>query len=100
MQELARSCPVFVLAQTPTAQTQRDFWSMVVSQRARLVCCLHGPAEMLDPFFPVALNATETYGDCVVRLEAQFERQHCIERTVRANGERLTIVQAKCWPKK
>lgn len=56
---------------------------------------------MLDPFFPQTLNRTEHYDDCAVTLLGQFERSHCIERTVSVDGSRqLTIVQTKSWPKK
>lgn len=106
VQELGRSCPVFVLAQTPTANTVIDFWSMIVSQRARIVVCLHGPVELLDPHFPQAVGSSEQYGDVMVTLIAQMERSHCIERTVGVvdgivtTGVQLTILQAKSWPKK
>lgn len=80
---------------------------MVVSQRSRIVVCLHGPAELLDPHFPQTVGVAEPFGDVTVTLSVQAERSHCIERTVRVvdggtnvGGQLVTIVQAKSWPKK
>lgn len=61
---------------------------------------------MLDPFFPQAINAEETYDDFAVTVVKQFDLSHCIERNVKVtmHGSDIildvTILQIKAWPKK
>lgn len=61
---------------------------------------------MLDPFFPQAINAEETYDDFAVTVVKQFDLSHCIERNVKVtmHGSDIildvSILQTKAWPKK
>lgn len=108
------------------SHTVKDFWSMVWSQRSRIIVCLHGPtevilynllitlwtlifvissAQLLDPFFPQQPNQKASYDDFTVTMVRQFDLSHSIERSFAVemhNSEtklETTIVQVKEWPK-
>jgi Protein-tyrosine phosphatase len=51
LQELGPCCSTFILTQTPLANTMGDYWSMVWSQKANTLVCLHPPNEVSVHFF-------------------------------------------------
>lgn len=105
VKDLGPGCPTFILAQTPMQNTLNDFWSMIWSQKARIVVCLHTPNEILDTFWPQELNKEMHFDDYSVTLVKQFDLSHCIELSLKLtkNGADaildLSLIQIKAWTK-
>lgn len=105
VKDLGPGCPTFIMAQTPLQNTVNDFWSMIWTQKARTVVCLHTPNEILDTFWPKELNKEMNFDDFSVTLVKQFDLSHCTELNLKLtmNGADaildLSLIQIKAWTK-
>uniref|UniRef100_A0A1I8MVM7 Tyrosine-protein phosphatase non-receptor type 23 n=1 Tax=Musca domestica TaxID=7370 RepID=A0A1I8MVM7_MUSDO len=105
IKNLGSGCPNLIIAQTPQQNTINDFWSMVWSQKARTVLCLHTPNEMLDPFWPQTLDKESHFDDYTVKCVKIIQLSHCVEYQLNLSmlGSdviiQLAILQIKQWTK-
>ncbi|KAH8379149.1 hypothetical protein KR009_003303 [Drosophila setifemur] len=105
MKNLSAGCPNFILAQTPQANTINDFWSMIWSEKARTVVCLHTTNELFDPFWPQALDQPTNYDDYTVTCVKVQQLSHCSEYQLKMcmHGADalldLSLLQLKQWTK-
>ncbi|KAM7357690.1 tyrosine-protein phosphatase non-receptor type protein myopic isoform 2-T2 [Cochliomyia hominivorax] len=105
VKNLSTGCPNFIIAQTPQQNTINDFWSMIWSQKARTILCLHTPNEMLDPFWPQSIDKESSFDDFTVKCIKIIQLSHCIEYQLKLSmlGAdaiiELSILQIKTWTK-
>ncbi|XP_061395463.1 tyrosine-protein phosphatase non-receptor type 23 [Musca vetustissima] len=105
IKNLGSGCPNLIIAQTPQQNTINDFWSMIWSQKARTVLCLHTPNEMLDPFWPQTLDKESHFDDFTVKCVKIIQLSHCVEYQLNLSmlGSdviiQLAILQIKQWTK-
>lgn len=105
VKDLGPGCPNFIIAQTPQQNTQNDFWSMIWSQKARTLVCLHTPNEILDPFWPQILQSEMHFDDFSLKLVKINNLSHTNEFALKLsmNGADaiidLSLLQIKAWTK-
>ncbi|CAD7006351.1 unnamed protein product [Ceratitis capitata] len=105
VKNLGTGCPNLIIAQTPQQNTINDFWSMIWSQKARTVCCLHTPNEMLDPYWPQECDVENHYDDFTVKCVKVNTLSHCMEYNLKLSMHgadpiiALSVLQIKAWTK-
>uniref|UniRef100_A0A034VK14 Tyrosine-protein phosphatase non-receptor type 23 n=1 Tax=Bactrocera dorsalis TaxID=27457 RepID=A0A034VK14_BACDO len=105
IKNLGTGCPNLIIAQTPQQNTINDFWSMIWSQKARTVCCLHTPNEMLDPYWPQECEVENHYDDFTVKCVKVTTLSHCVEYNLKLSMHgadaiiSLSVLQIKAWTK-
>ncbi|KAH8371530.1 hypothetical protein KR093_007867 [Drosophila rubida] len=105
MKSLSAGCPNIIVAQTPQANTINDFWSMIWSEKARTVGCLHTANELFDPYWPQELNQPTHYDDFTVNCVKQQQLSHCTEYQLKLSMHGadavldVTVLQLKQWTK-
>ncbi|KAM8708760.1 hypothetical protein ACLKA7_015689 [Drosophila subpalustris] len=105
MKSLSAGCPNIIVAQTPQANTINDFWSMIWSEKARTVACLHTTTELFDPFWPQAINQPTHYDDFTVNCVKQQPLSHCTEYQLKLSMHGadavldLSVLLLKQWTK-
>ncbi|XP_050334866.1 tyrosine-protein phosphatase non-receptor type 23 [Bactrocera neohumeralis] len=105
IKNLGTGCPNLIIAQTPQQNTINDFWSMIWSQKARTVCCLHTPNEMLDPYWPQECEVDNHYDDFTVKCVKVTTLSHCVEYNLKLSMHgadaiiSLSVLQIKAWTK-
>ncbi|XP_011188387.2 tyrosine-protein phosphatase non-receptor type 23 isoform X1 [Zeugodacus cucurbitae] len=105
IKNLGTGCPNLIIAQTPQQNTINDFWSMIWSQKARTVCCLHTPNEMLDPYWPQECEIENHYDDFTVKCVKVTMLSHCVEYNLKLSMHGadaiigLSVLQIKAWTK-
>ncbi|XP_054736176.1 tyrosine-protein phosphatase non-receptor type 23 [Anastrepha obliqua] len=105
IKNLGTGCPNLIIAQTPQQNTTNDFWSMIWSQKARTVACLHTPNEMLDPYWPQECNVENHYDDFTVKCVKINTLSHCVEYNLKLSMHGadaiidLSVLQIKAWTK-
>uniref|UniRef100_A0A1A9WRA8 Tyrosine-protein phosphatase non-receptor type 23 n=1 Tax=Glossina brevipalpis TaxID=37001 RepID=A0A1A9WRA8_9MUSC len=105
IKDLGNGCPNVIIAQTPQQNTVNDFWSMLWSQKARTVLCLHPPNEMLDPFWPQTLEKETHFDDFSAKCVKIISLTHCQEYQLKLsmlNSDaiiELAVLQIKTWTK-
>ncbi|EDW85389.2 uncharacterized protein Dwil_GK10583 [Drosophila willistoni] len=105
IKNLSAGCPNFIIAQTPQSNTINDFWSMVWSEKARTVICLHTTNELLDPYWPQALNRPTHYDDftvtCVKIQQLSNSSEYQLKLSMHGADPilDLSLLQLKQWTK-
>uniref|UniRef100_A0A1B0AJE8 Tyrosine-protein phosphatase non-receptor type 23 n=1 Tax=Glossina pallidipes TaxID=7398 RepID=A0A1B0AJE8_GLOPL len=105
IKDLGNGCPNIIIAQTPQQNTVNDFWSMMWSQKARTVLCLHPSNEILDPFWPQTLEEESHFDDFSVKCVKIVSLTHCQEYQLKLSMissdaiVELAILQIKTWTK-
>ncbi|KAL9911152.1 tyrosine-protein phosphatase non-receptor type protein myopic isoform 1-T1 [Glossina fuscipes fuscipes] len=105
IKDLGNGCPNIIIAQTPQQNTVNDFWSMLWSQKARTVLCLHPSNEILDPFWPQTLEKESHFDDFSVKCVKIVSLSHCQEYQLKLSMLssdaiiELAILQIKTWTK-
>ncbi|XP_017487965.1 PREDICTED: tyrosine-protein phosphatase non-receptor type 23 isoform X1 [Rhagoletis zephyria] len=105
IKNLGTGCPNLIIAQTPQQNTINDFWSMIWSQKARTVACLHTPNEMLDPYWPQERDLENHYDDFTVKCVKINSLSHCVEYNLKLSMHGadaivdLSVLQIKAWTK-
>ncbi|XP_034481005.1 tyrosine-protein phosphatase non-receptor type 23 isoform X2 [Drosophila innubila] len=105
MKSLSAGCPNIIVAQTPQANTINDFWSMIWSEKARTVGCLHTTNELFDPFWPQEIDQPTHYDDFTVNCVKHQQLSHCTEYQLKLSMHGadavldLSVLLLKQWTK-
>lgn len=105
-QDLGMRFNHFILAESPTFNTVKNFLHMIWSQKSTFVLCLNANDESPIQFISKKLNVEQAFGDFTVIVTSETERAHLIEKCVKltsseANEIReILVLQAKTWTAK
>ncbi|RUS87838.1 hypothetical protein EGW08_004371 [Elysia chlorotica] len=107
MNDLAPSCPKFIVTQSPLGLTMAEFWSMVYEQGSEVLVQITSEYETgkkYPAYYPVDKDKPQEMGHMLLSLQSVKFRQHWVERIVylknnqTKQGRTVVHLQFKNWP--
>ncbi|GFO05598.1 tyrosine-protein phosphatase non-receptor type 23, partial [Plakobranchus ocellatus] len=107
MNDLAPSCPKFIVTQSPLTLTTGEFWSMVYEQGSEVLVQITSEYETgkkYPVYYPVDKDKPQEQGPMLLSLQSVKFRQHWVERIIymknnqTKQGRTVVHLQFKNWP--
>ncbi|GFS02541.1 tyrosine-protein phosphatase non-receptor type 23 [Elysia marginata] len=107
LNDLAPSCPKFIVTQSPLSLTMSEFWSMVYEQGSEVLVQITSEYETgkkYPVYYPVDKDKPQEHGSMLLSLQSAKFRQMWVERIIylknnqTKQGRTVVHLQFKNWP--